>query len=83
MILHQSESDSKRSQIGELGPAPTVGDVSKFFNTHPSTVYRHLYAGDFEVIKGFGRLRICPKSIEKFLGRVGAHIPRKRKVVAK
>jgi hypothetical protein len=78
MILHQYESEPKPSQLSELGPAPSVSQVAQFFNQHESTIYRHLYAGDFEVIKGFGRVRVCPRSIEKFLSRVGTHTPRKR-----
>jgi Helix-turn-helix domain len=79
MSMNHLESECTTSQLSELGPAPTVGQVAEFFNQHPSTVYRHLYAGDFEIIKGFGRVRICPRSIEKFLGRVEVYTPRKRR----
>jgi hypothetical protein len=45
-----------------LGPAPSVAEVAELFKLHPSVVYRMIYAGKLEVISGFGRLRVCPKS---------------------
>jgi hypothetical protein len=59
--------------ISDLGPAPTVPEVARFLNTHPSTVYRYLYDGALKVIKGFGRARVCTKSIDQFLARTGQY----------
>lgn len=65
------------ADIQNLGPAPSVSEVAALFKLHPSVIYRHLYAGNLEVIKGFGRARICPRSIERFLNRTGEHKPGK------
>jgi hypothetical protein len=60
-----------------LGPAPSVAEVAELFNLHPSVVYRMIYAGKLEVICGFGRLRVCPKSIDRFLKRSTTYKPKK------
>jgi hypothetical protein len=65
------------ADIQNLGPAPSVSEVAALFKLHPSVIYRHLYAGNLEVIKGFGRARVCPRSIERFLSRTGEHKPGK------
>src|SRR5258708_39987642 len=63
--------------LGALGVAPTVVDVARFLKLDKSGVYRLLYAKRLERITGFGRARICPKSVERFLNRTGEHAPRK------
>lgn len=60
-----------------LGPAPSVAEVAELFKLHPSVVYRMIYAGKLEVISGFGRLRVCPKSIDRFLNRSRTYKPEK------
>jgi hypothetical protein len=60
-----------------LGPAPSVAEVAELFKLHPSVVYRMIYAGKLEVISGFGRLRVCPKSIERLLNRSTTYTPKK------
>lgn len=59
-----------------IGPAPSVAEVAKLFNLHYSAVYRMIYAGKLEVISGFGRLRVCPKSINRLLNRSTTYTPK-------
>ena len=60
-----------------IGPAPSVAEVAELFKLHPSVVYRMIYAGKLEVISGFGRLRVCPKSINRLLNRSTTYTPKK------
>ncbi len=75
MNIHEARSTT--AQIGALGVAPTVVDVARLLKLDKSGVYRLLYAKRLERITGFGRTRICPKSVERFLNRTGEHVPRK------
>ena len=77
MHIHQADTLSTEQQIGALGVAPSVKDVAKLLKLDTSCVYRMLYAGKLDVITGFGRTRICPKSVERFLGQTGEHFPRR------
>jgi excisionase family DNA binding protein len=67
----------------QIGAAPTIPEVAKLLNLDRTTVYRYLYAGRLDVIKGFGRARVCPKSLDKFLNQTGKHTPKRRKGVVK
>ena len=58
-----------------IGPAPSMAEVADLFGMHPSTVYRMVYRGELKVLSGFGRLRVCPKSLEKLLSRSHYHTP--------
>jgi excisionase family DNA binding protein len=67
----------------QIGAAPTIPEVAKLLNLDRATVYRYLYAGRLDVIKGFGRARVCPKSLEPFLGQTGKHTPKRKKGVVR
>lgn len=76
MNIHHPSSTT--TQIEVLGVAPTVVDVAQLLKIDKSGVYRLLYAKRLERITGFGRTRICPKSVKRFLNRTGEHVPRGR-----
>lgn len=58
-----------------LPVAPTIVEVAEYLGVNKGTVYRLLYTGKLKVIEGFARTRICPKSVEKFLGATGVYEP--------
>ena len=64
--------------VTQLGVAPTIAEVADYLKLHPATIYRRIYEGKLEVLAGFGRLRICPRSLERFLSRTRTHQPRVR-----
>jgi hypothetical protein len=75
--MNSAESIGTTRHIGALGVAPTVKDVAELLKLDTSCIYRMLYAGKLDVITGFGRTRICAKSVERFLGQTGEHFPRR------
>jgi hypothetical protein len=64
----------KQNEI-TIGPAPTMAEVAEQLGMHPSTLYRMAYRGELKVLSGFGRLRVCPKSLEKLLSKSHHHTP--------
>jgi hypothetical protein len=65
--------------IENLGPAPKPTEVARLLGLDRVTVYRMLYAGKLKKLTGFGRLRICPKSLEAMLSASSSHTPRPTK----
>ena len=61
------------STLTDLGPAPTIVEVAAYLRVNKATIYRLLYAGKLRVIKGFGRTRVCAKSLDKFLADTGVY----------
>jgi DNA-binding IclR family transcriptional regulator len=65
--------------IEKLGPAPKPTEVARLLGLDRTSVYRMLYAGRLKKLTGFGRVRICPKSLEAILSASSSHTPRPTK----
>jgi len=68
-----TDEGAKPLTQADLGPAPTIVEVGQFLGYHKSSIYRLLYAGKLQVIKGFGRTRVCAKSVERLLADTGRY----------
>lgn len=65
--------------IEKLGPAPKPTEVARLLGLDRVSVYRMLYSGRLKKLSGFGRVRICPKSLEAMLSASSSHTPRPTK----
>jgi hypothetical protein len=61
--------------IEKLGPAPKPTEVARLLGLDRTSVYRMLYAGRLKKLAGFGRVRICPRSLEAMLSMASTHTP--------
>jgi excisionase family DNA binding protein len=59
--------------------AYTITQAAQLLGVHKVSVYRRIYEGKLKVLSGFGRLMIPDTELERFLNKVHAYTPRKRR----